>query len=172
MGAFPGSIRRWAVACSRRSTRAIGRGLVRSCHDLSEGGLAVAIAEMALAGGLGARVALTDVAHEDDADVDLVILFSESPTRFLIEVSPRCLDEVVEVFRGLPLGRLGVVTAIAGDGNGDSPRLTVHGLDRQGGDRRGCGRLESRLAAAARLVVVRYATERLSNVNVCFVDRF
>jgi phosphoribosylformylglycinamidine synthase subunit PurSL len=108
---------------------AIGRGLVRSCHDLSEGGLAVAIAEMALAGGYGARVDLTEVAHEDDADVDLVILFSESPTRFLIEVTPTCWDEVIEVFRGLPLGRLGLVTGVAGNGKGDSPRLTVHGLD-------------------------------------------
>ena len=108
---------------------AIGRGLVRSCHDLSEGGLAVAIAEMALAGGLGARVDLTEVAHEDDANVDLVILFSESPTRFLIEVTPTCWDEVIEVFRGLPLGRLGLVTGVAGNGKGDSPRLTVHGLD-------------------------------------------
>ena len=35
---------------------AIRLGLVRSCHDLSEGGLAVGLAEMALAGGLGARV--------------------------------------------------------------------------------------------------------------------
>ena len=36
--------------------RAIQRGLVRACHDLSEGGLAVAAAEMAFAGGLGARI--------------------------------------------------------------------------------------------------------------------
>ena len=35
--------------------RGIQRGLVRACHDLSEGGLAVAAAEMAFAGGLGAQ---------------------------------------------------------------------------------------------------------------------
>jgi phosphoribosylformylglycinamidine (FGAM) synthase-like enzyme len=110
---------------------AIGRGLVRSCHDLSDGGLAVAIAEMAFAGGLGLHVALTDVPREDDADVDLVILFSESPTRFLIEVSPLHLDQVEELFRGLPLGRLGQVTGITVDAEGGSPRLTVDGLDRR-----------------------------------------
>ena len=109
----------------------IERGLIRSCHDLSEGGLAAALAEMALAGGYGAQVVLTDVAREDDADSDLVILFSESPTRFVIEVSPDCLAHVEELFRGLPLGRLGQVTGIIGDGKRGSPRLTIHGLDRR-----------------------------------------
>ena len=58
---------------------AISHGLVRSCHDLSEGGLAVALAEMALAGGLGATVSLRDVPCDEDAALDLVLLFSESP---------------------------------------------------------------------------------------------
>src|SRR5690606_7962643 len=40
--------------------QAISRGLVRSCHDLSEGGLAVALAEMAFAGGVGLEVQLPD----------------------------------------------------------------------------------------------------------------
>ena len=78
---------------------AIRRGLVRSCHDLSEGGLAVALAEMALAGGLGADVSLADVPREDDAADDFVLLFSESPTRFLLEVRPECLDELPESSR-------------------------------------------------------------------------
>ncbi len=39
--------------------RAIYKGLVRSCHDLSEGGLAAAVAEMAFAGGYGAKIDLT-----------------------------------------------------------------------------------------------------------------
>src|SRR5690606_22523276 len=39
----------------------IQQGLVRACHDLSEGGLAVAVAEMAFAGGCGATVRLADV---------------------------------------------------------------------------------------------------------------
>ena len=104
---------------------AIRRGLVRSCHDLSEGGLAVALAEMAIAGGLGANVSLARVPREDDAASDLVLLFSESPTRFLLEVSPECLDELSGVFSGLPLGQLGVVTASAA-----RPRSRLRAIDR------------------------------------------
>ncbi len=63
---------------------AIASGLVRSCHDVSEGGLAAAVAEMAFAGGIGADVTrLGDAALPDD-----VLLFSESTTRFVIEVQP------------------------------------------------------------------------------------
>ncbi|HEY7427140.1 MAG TPA: AIR synthase-related protein, partial [Gemmataceae bacterium] len=64
---------------------AIRSGLVRSCHDLSEGGLAVAVAEMAFAGDLGADVTrLTEHAVLPDA----ALLFSESTTRFIVEVRP------------------------------------------------------------------------------------
>jgi len=108
--------------------QAIGRGLIRSCHDLSEGGLAVALAEMALAGGLGARVSLGDVPRTDDAVSDFVLLFSESPTRFVLEVPPGCFAELAGLFDGLPLGRLGEVAA-SYEGNGTaSPRLIVRGL--------------------------------------------
>ncbi len=103
--------------------QAIGQGLIRSCHDLSEGGLAVTLAEMALAGGLGAEVSLRDVPADDDAARDAALLFSESPTRFLLEVRPEHANAVVERFGGLPLGRLGTVTGP------DSPRLVVHGLE-------------------------------------------
>jgi phosphoribosylformylglycinamidine synthase subunit PurSL len=107
---------------------AIGRGLIRSCHDLSEGGLAVALAEMALAGGLGALVSLGDVPHTDDAASDWVLLFSESPTRFVLEVPPGCFAELAGVCSGLPLGRLGEVTASDNVDGTASPRLIVRGL--------------------------------------------
>ncbi|MGE3315335.1 MAG: phosphoribosylformylglycinamidine synthase subunit PurL, partial [Planctomycetaceae bacterium] len=61
--------------------RAIMAGQVRSCHDLSEGGLAVAAAEMAFAGELGIELDLAPLGHPD-----LVALFSESNSRFLVEV--------------------------------------------------------------------------------------
>jgi len=69
---------------------AIDAGLVRACHDLSEGGLAVAAAEMAFAGGLGAQISLVEVPKAPDAKnaPAAVLLFSESNTRFLVEVSP------------------------------------------------------------------------------------
>ncbi len=65
--------------------RAIHAGLVRSCHDLSEGGLAVALAEMAFAGGCGARIDVKAMPCDGDLDV-ATRLFSESNTRFLCEV--------------------------------------------------------------------------------------
>ena len=65
---------------------AIQSGCVRACHDLSEGGLAVAVAEMAFAGGFGAEIELTEVPHGfEDAD-DVTLLFSESNSRFVCEV--------------------------------------------------------------------------------------
>src|SRR5262249_46407462 len=45
---------------------AIKRGLLASCHDLSEGGLAVALAEMAFSGGFGAEVMLEEVPRDDE----------------------------------------------------------------------------------------------------------
>ena len=90
--------------------RAIQAGLIRSCHDLSEGGLAVAMAEMAFAGNIGATL------HLETATVPLplasdVILFSESPTRFLLEATPEDHEQIVKLFEGLPLARIGTTHA-------------------------------------------------------------
>jgi phosphoribosylformylglycinamidine (FGAM) synthase-like enzyme len=63
---------------------AMQKALVRACHDLSEGGLAVAVAEMAFAGGIG--VDLTSLGAPTLPDH--VALFSESTTRFVVEVRP------------------------------------------------------------------------------------
>jgi phosphoribosylformylglycinamidine synthase len=117
-------------ACFAGLHAAIRRGLVRSCHDLSEGGLAVALAEMAIAGGSGASVALGGVPRADDAAGDLVLLFSESPSRFLLEVRAECERELSDVLAGLPLGRLGEVTSAGRERGASAPRLTVLGLDR------------------------------------------
>ena len=64
----------------------LAAGLVRSCHDLSEGGLALALAEMAFAGGLGVEASISGVCPESHDAVDA--LFSESQTRFVLEVEP------------------------------------------------------------------------------------
>jgi phosphoribosylformylglycinamidine (FGAM) synthase-like enzyme len=81
---------------------AIQRGLLRSVHDLSEGGLAVAVAEMCIAGGLGAKLT---------SEFDVVTLFSESNSRFVIEVEPACTAEVESLFKDLPIRKLGNVVA-------------------------------------------------------------
>jgi phosphoribosylformylglycinamidine synthase len=120
---------------------AVNCGLVRSCHDLSEGGLAVGLAEMALAGGLGADVSLRDVPCDNDAARDVVLLFSESPSRFLLEVAPECYAALADLMGDLPLGRLGEVVPGASkpqlaDRGTESPpttnvppRLSIRGLD-------------------------------------------
>ncbi|MHB8599588.1 MAG: phosphoribosylformylglycinamidine synthase subunit PurL [Ktedonobacteraceae bacterium] len=83
------------VASARVTMKAVGRairkGLVKACHDLSEGGLAVAAAEMSLAGLLGLTIDIekvkADGVNEDDTRL-LWLLFSESPSRFLLEIAP------------------------------------------------------------------------------------
>ncbi|HIH89363.1 TPA: phosphoribosylformylglycinamidine synthase subunit PurL, partial [Candidatus Bathyarchaeota archaeon] len=70
----------------RRLTAAMDAGYVRACHDLSEGGLAVSLAEMAFTGGLGLDVDIAKVPVTGDMRDDL-LLFSESNGRLLVEVS-------------------------------------------------------------------------------------
>lgn len=89
----------------------IRRGLIRACHDLSEGGLAAAAAEMAFAGACGARLDVTAIASEYGSRGPVVALFSESNTRFLCEVAPDKTTEFEAVLAGLPCKRLGEVTA-------------------------------------------------------------
>ncbi|MEE9474294.1 MAG: AIR synthase-related protein, partial [Candidatus Hydrothermarchaeaceae archaeon] len=66
-------------------TKAIDQGIVKACHDLSEGGLAVAAAEMAFAGDVGLELDLSKVPTGGGMRDDH-ILFSESNSRFLVEV--------------------------------------------------------------------------------------
>jgi phosphoribosylformylglycinamidine (FGAM) synthase-like enzyme/phosphoribosylformylglycinamidine (FGAM) synthase PurS component len=84
------------TAVARVTMQAVGsairEGLVRACHDLSEGGLAVAAAEMSLAGLLGVSLDLREMPHEamemEREDLQTVLLFSESASRFLVEIAP------------------------------------------------------------------------------------
>jgi phosphoribosylformylglycinamidine synthase len=96
------------------------RGLVMACHDLSEGGIGVALAEMAFAGGLGATIRLESVPLGEAMDRDDFILYSESNSRFLVEVAPEYQAEFEEVMKGISLAPLGQVT--------DSEIVEVYGL--------------------------------------------
>lgn len=82
---------------------AIVQGLVRACHDLSEGGLAVAAAEMCIGGRLGLALTL----NIDDA---VTTLFSESNGRLLAEVQPEHCAAFEALLAGLPVARVGTVT--------------------------------------------------------------
>ena len=83
--------------------KAVTRGLVAACHDLSEGGLAVTAAEMCLAGRKGARLDLTET--EDP----LRVLFGETGGCLLVEIAPASLDLFASLMGKLPWRRIGEV---------------------------------------------------------------
>jgi phosphoribosylformylglycinamidine synthase len=92
-----------APARYRRLHAAIRAGLVQSCHDLSEGGLAVALAELCISGRLGLTV--DALPHADPA----AALFAESAGRLVVEVRPDDLDELVTTLGDVHV--LGTVSA-------------------------------------------------------------
>jgi len=98
-----------SVEISRRIAKAIERGFVRSCHDCSEGGLAVALAEMAFAGNLGIEADLRGLAVSDDCIKADTMLFSESNSRYLIEVQPENFDVFAKLMLNIPFGQVGEV---------------------------------------------------------------
>jgi phosphoribosylformylglycinamidine synthase subunit PurSL len=67
--------------------RAQQEGLIASCHDLSDGGLGVALAESSFSGGFGLEIDLAKI-ETDDPLRDDFLLFSESPSRFVVTVHP------------------------------------------------------------------------------------
>jgi phosphoribosylformylglycinamidine (FGAM) synthase-like enzyme len=98
---------------------AIQRGLVRACHDLSEGGLAVAAAEMCFAGGLGAEIELAAVPRGNESDDASVLLFSESNSRFLCEVPSDASAAFEGTLADVPCAKIGTVS--------DAARLCILG---------------------------------------------
>jgi phosphoribosylformylglycinamidine synthase len=90
-------------------TKAISKKLVRSCHDCSEGGLAVTLAEMAFAGSLGMSIHLGSYKRPDKQKLlrNDTLLFSESNTRFVVEVSDE--NKFVSAMKGIPIWKLGYV---------------------------------------------------------------
>ncbi len=98
-----------ALARYRALNAAQREGLVRSCHDLSDGGLGVALAEKAFAGGFGLRVELDAVVAEGELRDD-TLLFSESPSRLLVTIRPEERGRFESLFSGQALACLGEVT--------------------------------------------------------------
>jgi phosphoribosylformylglycinamidine synthase subunit PurSL len=82
--------------------QAIRRGLIAAAHDISEGGLAVAICEMALAGDVGVTVQVDALAGSS-----VEAMFSEAPGRVLLAVGPERVAEVVSLFDNGDLVMLG-----------------------------------------------------------------
>ncbi|MGQ9478951.1 MAG: phosphoribosylformylglycinamidine synthase subunit PurL [Thermoproteota archaeon] len=102
-----------------RLIKAVDQGLVAACHDLSEGGLGVAATEMIVSTkGLGMKIDLRKVPSETSRSD--YILFSESASRFLVEVRMGSDERFEKLFSGLPFGRIGMVT--------DEPSMKIIGV--------------------------------------------
>ncbi len=89
---------------------AIRKGLARACHDCSEGGIAVAAAEMAFAGGLGMDLYTLTVPRPEELQRDDAILFSESNSRFMVEVEPGKVAKFEAALTGTPFAPIGRIT--------------------------------------------------------------
>jgi phosphoribosylformylglycinamidine synthase II len=103
--------------------QAMDAGLVASCHDCSEGGLGVTLAEMAFSGGLGADVSLAALPRAKEVLRSDLALFSESNSRFVAEVQPQHESAFAEIMRGTALAVIGRVSA--------APQLLIRGLDHE-----------------------------------------
>ena len=102
-------------------TKAVRGGLVCSIHDCSEGGIAVALAEMAFSGGFGVTARLDQVVYQGKSKRDDAVLFSESNSRFIVEVDPKNQKKFERQLAGVPYGIIGRVEA--------TPEFIVYGLD-------------------------------------------
>lgn len=80
--------------------KAIEKRLIASCHDCSDGGLGVALAETSFSGSLGMEIHLKNVLVESVNRNDK-ILFSESPSRFVVTISPEKKEEFEKTIEGV-----------------------------------------------------------------------
>ena len=90
--------------------KALTQGLVLSAHDLSEGGLAVAAAEMAFSGIGGMKIDLDALPTVNGWQNNAVPCFSESTGRFLVEVDEDMAAEFEAAMAGFPCARIGSAT--------------------------------------------------------------
>ncbi len=94
----------------RSMEKAIKAGIIRSCHDISDGGLACCLAESAFAGDVGVDVDLQNVpcsgVYRDD-----MLLFSESASRFVATIREADLEKFRKLFKSVPYGIAGRVRA-------------------------------------------------------------
>ncbi len=108
----------------RKLFQAIQAGLVRSCHDCSEGGFLVALAESSLGGNLGLRADTAEFADvlKEFGGSFAEFLFHETPGRFVVSVSPENGEKFKAVLAGESVVPFGEIT-------GDQVlRVTRHGL--------------------------------------------
>jgi len=94
--------------------------IICACHDCSEGGIGVALAEMCFASGKGAELFLKKVPLGEEIKRNDLVLFSESNTRFIVEVEAGKKNEFEKELEGLAFAEVGTV--------GSGKTLTINGL--------------------------------------------
>ncbi len=99
--------------------QAMQQDLVQACHDCSEGGLGVALAEMCLAGRLGADVEISSILGADNINNETHTLFAESLSRFVVEVQPEDVASFETILADTPFAKIGTVT--------NTNELVLHG---------------------------------------------
>jgi len=101
--------------------QAIRQELVASVHGVYRGGLGVHLAMVAMGGNLGMNVNIVNVTadrvHRDD-----IILFSETPGRFIVTVAPANNEAFETLFKGMPCSCIGVIT-------GKTDHFVINGAD-------------------------------------------
>ena len=102
-------------------TEAIDAGYVKSCHDLSEGGLVATAAEMALSSDYGMELNLVNVPVSKNMKRNDYILFSESNSRFLVEVPEKRTKDFETLMKGSIHAAIGKVIR--------EKRLSICGVD-------------------------------------------
>ncbi|MGV8176875.1 MAG: phosphoribosylformylglycinamidine synthase subunit PurL [Candidatus Bilamarchaeaceae archaeon] len=95
------------VPMYRAFSMVMEEGLVNSAHDVSDGGIAVCIAESAFPAGLGADIDLSQIPrHGENEDA---VLFSETPGRIVVSVSPEKAAKFEKLMHGHPFAKIGRV---------------------------------------------------------------
>ncbi|HVN96745.1 MAG TPA: AIR synthase-related protein [Syntrophorhabdaceae bacterium] len=112
----PGIAKKTYVALER----AIKLGIIRSCHDVSDGGLVCGLAESSFAGGLGIEIDCARIPSQGIYRDDF-LLFSESQSRFLVTMRDGDLPAFEKIFKGVPFGVAGRVR--------DDERFMIRGMN-------------------------------------------
>ncbi len=107
--AVPGTDCAAALDLYRRYHGALGKGLILAAHDVSEGGLAVALAEMAFSGKAGLEISLDNLPVNGEVGA-AARLFAENSSRLVLEIPAEQLDAATEHFSGVPFAILGRAT--------------------------------------------------------------
>ncbi len=110
-----------AVVTFNALSAATAKGLVRSVHDCSEGGIGVTVAEMAFSGGFGATIDLGAVPYKGSRKRNDVVLFSESNSRFIVEIEPKHQKKFEQAMAKVVCRKAGIIES--------AQELVINGLD-------------------------------------------